>query len=91
LGQFSTLLNNQATDRVYRIGQTKDVTVYLPQAVHPNEALQASSFDLRLHALMKRKRELSQGLLAPSEDDADTGSLFDLVVTEAVEEVAMPA
>lgn len=84
---WNPAVEDQATDRVYRIGQTKDVTVYLPQAVHPDEALRASSFDLRLNALMKRKRELSQGLLAPSEDDADTGSLFDLVVTEAVEEL----
>lgn len=85
---WNPAVEDQATDRVYRIGQTKDVTVYLPQAVHPDAAMGPTSFDLRLHALMQRKRELSQGLLAPSEDDADTASLFDLVVTDIVEEVA---
>lgn len=82
---WNPAVEDQATDRVYRIGQTKEVTVYLPQAIHPDEMLGPTSFDLRLHALMERKRELGQGLLAPGEDEADADSLFDLVVTDAVE------
>lgn len=80
---WNPAVEDQATDRAYRIGQTRDVTVYLPQAVHPDPAIAPASFDLKLHALMSRKRVLSQGLLAPGEDDADADALFDAVVTDA--------
>jgi hypothetical protein len=74
---WNPAVEDQATDRVFRIGQQKDVHVYLPQSVHPNPALTDSSFDLKLDALMRRKRDLSRGLLVPGDDDGDTGALFD--------------
>ena len=77
---WNPAVEDQATDRAFRIGQTRDVHVYLPQAVHPDAVLGPSSFDLKLDALMKRKRELSRGLLIPGEDEADTGALFDAIV-----------
>lgn len=77
---WNPAVEDQATDRAFRIGQTRDVHVYLPQAVHPDAALGPSSFDLKLDVLMRRKRELSRGLLIPGEDEADTSALFDSIV-----------
>ncbi len=56
---------DQATDRAYRIGQTKPVTVYLPSASHPD----FDSFDLILHRLLEKKRGL-QGALGLVPPDA---------------------
>lgn len=77
---WNPAVEDQATDRVFRIGQTRDVHVYLPQSVHPDPGLGPTSFDLKLDALMTRKRELSRGLLVPGEDEGDTSSLFDDVL-----------
>jgi hypothetical protein len=54
---------DQATDRVYRIGQTRPVTVYLPTCTNPDIA----SFDLVLHRLIDGKRNLQSalGLMPP--------------------------
>lgn len=49
----------QATDRVYRIGQQKQVNVYLPMAVHP----EIRSFDLQLHQLLNNKVDLSEAVV----------------------------
>ena len=80
---WNPAVEDQATDRAFRIGQTRDVTVYLPQSVHPDPALAETSFDLKLHALMERKRALSRGLFAATEDVGDAAELFDAVVTDA--------
>jgi superfamily II DNA or RNA helicase len=55
----------QATDRAYRIGQQKEVTVYLPSATHGEFA----SFDLILHRLLEKKRAL-QGALGLTPPDS---------------------
>lgn len=54
---------DQATDRAYRIGQQKPVTVYLPIANHS----EFSSFDAILHRLLQKKRTLqgAVGLVPP--------------------------
>ena len=82
---------DQATDRAYRIGQTRDVTVYLPQSVHPDPGIAPSSFDLKLDALMERKRTLSRGLLAPGEEDSDADALFDSIISEPPAEMPGPS
>ena len=56
---------DQATDRAYRIGQTRPVTVYLPSATHPD----FDSFDVILHRLLEKKRGL-QGALGLVPPDA---------------------
>ncbi len=75
---WNPAVEDQATDRVYRIGQTKEVFVHIPLAVHPDPALSQSSFDLRLDNLMERKRALTRDLFLPPEaTDTDLVRLFD--------------
>ena len=50
---------DQATDRAYRIGQTKDVHVYYPTVVSNSFA----SFEKKLDGLLSRKRELAGDML----------------------------
>ena len=54
---------DQASDRVYRIGQKRPVHIYLPMAIHS----EFKTFDVILHELLDRKRQLSQGTLFPTE------------------------
>jgi hypothetical protein len=77
---WNPAVEDQSTDRVYRIGQKKDVHVYYPMAVHPDMHVRESSFDLKLNALLERKRKLSRDMLIPVEDPADTENLFKEVV-----------
>src|SRR5690606_15330062 len=62
-------VEEQCNDRVHRIGQTRDVTVHLPMAVH--RGYRESSFDCLLHSLMQRKRNLAESALWPM---GDTGA-----------------
>ncbi|MCD8406398.1 DEAD/DEAH box helicase [Tenacibaculum dicentrarchi] len=56
---------NQATDRAYRIGQTKPVHVYYPIAIAPNEEMK--TFDIVLNTLLENKSKLASNTLFPSE------------------------
>jgi hypothetical protein len=49
---------------VYRIGQNRTVHVHQVLAVHPE--IGDRSFDLRLAALLDRKRQLNRAVLAPT-------------------------
>ena len=64
---------DQATDRVYRIGQQKNVNVYLPILLHP----QQGSFDVNLHRLLSRKVDLKDAVVTSEavrpEEIASTG------------------
>jgi hypothetical protein len=53
----------QATDRVYRIGQDKEVHVYYPMAV----CEEFDTFDVLLNGLLSRKKDLSESSLYPSD------------------------
>lgn len=50
---------DQATDRAYRIGQTKDVTVYYPTVY----AQDFDTFEVKLDRLLTEKRELADDML----------------------------
>lgn len=74
---WNPAVEDQATDRVYRMGQKREVHVHFPMAVHPDPAIGPSSFDLRLDALIDRKRALTRDLfLPPDATDADINELF---------------
>jgi len=51
----------QATDRVYRIGQQKEVNVYIPIAHHPER----TSFDVNLDRLLSQKSNLKDAVVSP--------------------------
>lgn len=64
---------NQATDRAYRIGQTKDVTVYYPMAV----THEFDSFDVVLDKMLANKSQLATSSLYPSDMiEVDKQELF---------------
>ena len=50
----------QATDRVYRIGQKREVSVYIPILHHPA----MDSFDNNLHRLLNQKRAIHDAVMA---------------------------
>lgn len=51
----------QASDRVYRIGQTKEVHIHLPAVLHP----QYDSFDVHLDRLLRGKLMLKDAVVTP--------------------------
>lgn len=60
---WNPAVEDQCSGRAHRIGQKKAVSVYYPMAIHPEYG--ETSFDLRLDALLERKRTLSADLLMP--------------------------
>lgn len=78
---WNPAVEDQCNDRIYRIGQAKTANIYLPMAVHPRYG--DHSFDVRLDALLSRKRTMSRTVLAPvAVSEREARSLFN----EAVEE-----
>ena len=75
---WNPAVEDQCTDRVFRIGQEREVHVYLPLAKHPE--IGESSFDYVLDRLLKRKRELSTKMLIPPVDErADLSEMGSVV------------
>lgn len=60
---------SQATDRAYRIGQERDVSVYYLIAKDPLG--QFVSFDEKLDALIDRRRKMARDFLAPMPGEQD--------------------
>ena len=71
---WNPAVEDQCNDRVYRIGQTKPVTVHLPLARHPTYG--EDSFDMKLDMLLADKRALSRYMLASPVKDNDAADLF---------------
>lgn len=78
---WNPAVEDQCNDRCYRIGQEKPVTVHVPIAVHPDYG--ESSFDVRLDALLERKRRLSRDMLLPPVEDGDVEALFGQSIARA--------
>lgn len=72
----------QATDRVYRIGQEKDVNIYIPILHHPEMA----SFDVNLHHLLSKKTNLKDAVVTPEDVDLQNTGIFN---TPAMEDRAV--
>lgn len=71
---WNPAVEEQCNDRVHRIGQTREITVHLPMAIHP--LFMEGSFDCRLNNLMTRKRRLATSALWPMGDTPeDAGDL----------------
>lgn len=64
----------QATDRIHRIGQTRDVHVYLPLAVHPD----VTSFDINLDTLLQSKMDLKDAVVVPGNIERELASTMGL-------------
>lgn len=77
---------SQATDRVHRIGQKRDVHVYYPIAKDPQGVFE--TFDEKLDALVQRRRALAAEFLAPmpSEEDLERELLDSTLGTTGTEE-----
>lgn len=80
---WNPAVEEQCNDRAYRIGQTRDVTIHVPLAIHPDFG--DRSFDVKLDALLESKRALSRHMLRPPESENDLGNLFGDVVRQNVE------
>ena len=61
--EWNPAVENQATDRAYRIGQTKAVNVYYP-VLHANHFITAEE---RLDELLRGKRELMKNVIIPAD------------------------
>ena len=57
----------QATDRIYRIGQKREVHVHYPMALHPD----IESFDVKLDRLLRSKVALKDAVVVPQEVKRD--------------------
>ena len=66
---WNPAVEDQCTDRVFRIGQNKSVFIYYPLAIHPK--LNEMSFDQNLHNLLEKKRALGRSVLAPTTMKSD--------------------
>ncbi|MFB0913068.1 MAG: C-terminal helicase domain-containing protein, partial [Glaciecola sp.] len=71
---WNPAVEDQCTDRTYRIGQTKPVTVHIPRAIHP--AYGHGSFDCVLHELLERKRSLSRDMLIPMDAGNEIDEIY---------------
>jgi SNF2 family DNA or RNA helicase len=81
---WNPAVEDQCTDRIYRIGQEKPVHVHIPMAIHPE--IQEYSFDARLDALLETKRDLSRRVLglAPSATSGeDLSALYSETIGES--------
>lgn len=78
----------QATDRVYRIGQEKDVHVYLPVLHHHDGDV--ATFDQNLNRLLNQKSALKDAVVTPEDvqpEDIARGVFADQKVRETTIEI----
>ena len=79
---WNPAVEDQCSDRVYRIGQERTVHIYLPIARHPRFG--DFSFDVKLDALLERKRRMNRQVLAPATPGkSDYAELYRSAVEEA--------
>lgn len=75
---WNPAVEDQCSDRVYRIGQQKPVTVHVPLALlEPGDT---TCFDAQLHAFLEHKRVRSASVLQPVMTDAGESELATAVL-----------
>lgn len=79
---------DQATDRAYRIGQTKDVHVYLPMLEHPTRNI--TTFDTGLDRLISQKKRLAGSLGLIPVQPVSMDELVDSVIKGAANQTPDP-
>lgn len=72
--EWNPAVENQATDRAYRIGQTRPVYVYYPIM----EGEQYETVEERLSVLLQDKRELMGSVIIPTDLEIKTKDFLDL-------------
>lgn len=87
---WNPAVEDQCTDRVFRIGQCRPVHIYLPIARHPRFG--DYSFDLKLDSLIESKRNMNRRALAPPvPTSADVENLFESTMIETRESASGPS
>ena len=79
---WNPAVEDQCSARAYRIGQTKDVKIYIPLAVFPSEEI--VSFDEKLEEFLTVKRLRSSSVLIPSSESEMTVGLFKTVFRDSI-------
>ena len=79
---------DQATDRAYRIGQSKDVYVYLPISEHPTRDI--TTYDIGLDHLIGQKKRLAGSLGLIPVQSVSMNDLYDSVVRGAASKTPNP-
>ena len=75
---WNPAVEDQCSDRAYRIGQTKDVTIHVPLALlGPDDE---TSFDARLNAFLAVKRSRSAHVLQPGSDTRNAKELVSAIL-----------
>lgn len=69
---WNPAIESQATDRAYRIGQRKEVSVYLPILTDSSGRV-SPSFDERLDVLLEKKYRLAEDFLRPLPPEEQMG------------------
>ncbi|WP_077618309.1 DEAD/DEAH box helicase [Bacillus sinesaloumensis] len=64
---WNPAVENQATDRVYRIGQEKNVTVYFPIVTDEKQSLGRTVEEI-VDKLLEEKQQLSTNIIVPSQE-----------------------
>lgn len=82
---WNPAVEDQASDRVYRIGQkASEVVIHIPQAVFDVNAPESDrSFDAILEQFLNRKRVLSRSVLVPAVGENDEEELAQAVLEAA--------
>lgn len=82
---WNPAVEDQASDRVYRIGQkASEVVIHIPQAVFDVNAPESDrSFDAILERFLNKKREMSRSVLVPAVGENDEEELAQTVLEAA--------
>lgn len=77
---WNPAVEDQCSDRCWRIGQRKDVIVHYPLAMLNDR--NKTSFDAKLDQFLEKKRQLSRNVLLPNQPDSLAEDLLESVLAE---------